>query len=168
MYDDNYALNQCLANPGLAINAGSATIVKYANTFTFKANGRLSPSITSAAAPALTGATLVAPYPNGTASTVGSLATGYQRTYTLIGTLAINGTATVTPTFSWFVSPDTVNNTDVANVGTVYNPNQSNQCVIGYVVVNNNTGSAFVPGTTALDASNLTVTYVNNYAYVGA
>lgn len=38
-----------------------------------------------------------------------------------------------------------------------------NKAMIGYIVVENATGSNFVGGTTALDASNVTVTYYNSY-----
>jgi len=168
MYDDNYVVNQCLANPGLAISAGGSTLVKYANTFTFKANGRISPSITTANAPALTSAALVAPFPNGVAAAPGALATGFARVYTLIATLPINGTATVTPTFSWLCSSDFPGTTDVTSSGAVVDPNQSNQCMVGTLYLLNQTGSNFTPGTTALDVANLTAVYENNYAYIGA
>lgn len=35
------------------------------------------------------------------------------------------------------------------------------QAVIGFIIVDNGTGSNFTPGTTALDTGSLTVTYVN-------
>jgi hypothetical protein len=35
------------------------------------------------------------------------------------------------------------------------------QVVIGFVIVDDGTGSNFVPGTTALDTGSLTVTYIN-------
>jgi len=170
MHDDNYAANICLANPGLAIAGTSSSLVKYANTFTFKANGRVSASITTANAPGLNTATLHAPYPNGTAATPGSLANLYSRTYTLIATLPINGTSTATPVYTWQVSPDFLTTGDLANVGAVTNPDTSNGCVIGWVVIANATGSAFTPGasTAYLDeGANLVVTYLNNYAYMG-
>ena len=165
---EKFAYNQncCLSTPGLAITVGSSALFKYGSTFTFKANGRISPAITTANAPALTTATLIAPYPNGTASTPGVLATGYARTYTLVGTLAINGTATVTPTFSLLASTDRVVN-DVPALSNVAIPTASNQAVIGFVDIINVSGSNFTPGTTALDATNVTATYVNNFGLAG-
>ena len=161
--------NVCLSTPGLAIGSSGSPTVKYATTFTFKANGRVSPSVTGAAAPSLLTAVLVGPFVNGSATAVPTkttLTTGYKRFYTLVGTLPINGTQTATPTFSWLVSPDVVID-DVPVVAHAPMPNQSNQTAIGYVGILNGTGSDFTPGTTALDTGNLVVTYVNNFGIAG-
>jgi hypothetical protein len=168
MFDDNFNENVCLSSPGLAIAAGTSPLVKYSNTFTFKANGRISASITTANAPALSLATLIGPFPNGTAAIAGSLATGFTRGYTLVATLPINGTSTAAATFSWLASSDAVATTDLANTSLFATPNASNQTAIGFVLVSNGTGSAFVPGTTALDTSSLTVTYINNFGMIGS
>ena len=172
MEENNYAINQCLAAPGLAIfHAGSAT-VKYGNTFSFKANGRISASITTAAAPALTTATLVAPFPNGTAaSPATTIAPQMGRTYSLIGTIAVSGSSSAVATFSWLASPDYSASGDLVNQGYTPQPSHSYDCLIGTVsVLNLNTvanGTAFTPGTTALDATSITATYQDNYAVIG-
>src|ERR1035437_3161234 len=167
---DNFVGNVCLAAPGLAITVGTSATIKYANTFRFKANGRISPSITTAATPSLLTAVLNGPFVNGSTTAVPTkttLATGYTRTYTLVGTLPINGTATVTPTYSWLVSPDTVNS-DVPTISGANTQLNNNQTAIGYVNVINVSGSDFTPATTALDAANVTVTYVDNYGIGGS
>ena len=165
--DNTYNGNVCLSTPNLAIfNAGSAT-VKYGSTFSFKANGRVSPSITTAAAPSLATATLVAPFPNGTAVIAGVLAAGYARAYTLVAALPINGTATATPTFSWLASSDFSATTDVVNLGVAAQPSVSNQATVGYVFVSNQTASNFTPNSTALDAAGVVTTYVNNFGING-
>jgi hypothetical protein len=111
----------------------------------------------------------IAPLPSGVSSIPGNLAVGFSRVYALIGTLPVTGTATATPTFSLLASQDFANTTDVANFGYVPQPNQSNQTLIGFVVIANNSASAFVPGTTALDAgAGLVVTYRDNFGVIGA
>lgn len=168
MNDDILTINQCLSNPGLVISVGASPLVKYANTFQAKVNSRISPAITTANAPSLALATLIAPFPNGVPALAGNLAAGFSRIYTLVATLPITGSSTVTPTFSWIASSDFLTVSDLANFGASTVPNQSNQVVVGQVIVANGTASAFVPGTTALDTALLTVTYLNNYAIVGA
>lgn len=162
-------LNNCLSNPGLVISAGSSALAKWANTFQFKANGRISAPITTANAPSLASAPIIpAVLVNGASPVAGVLATGFSRIYTLIATLAVNGTGTVTPTFSWIASADFATASDLPYVGTFGDPNQSNQTVIGALIVANATGSNFVPGTTALDTASLTVTYLNNFGVTGS
>ncbi len=172
MEDNNYAINECLSAPGLAIfHAGSAT-VKYANTFSFKANGRVSASITTAAAPALSTATLVAPFPNGTATAPATtLAPQMGRTYALVGSIAVSGSSSAGAVFSWLASPDYSASGDLVNFGNVPQPSHAYDCVIGAVsILNLNTvanGTTFTPGTTALDTTSITTTYQDNYAITG-
>lgn len=160
-----YTENVCLAAPGLAI-ATTTTYVKWGNTFSFKAAGRISGSITTnnTTATSLLSAPLIAPYPSGTTAKAGNLATAYYRIYTLVGTLAVNGTGTVTPTYTWLASADFSNTADLPDLRNAPMPDASNQCAIGFVIVQNASGSDFVPGTTALNASNVTTTYIDNYA----
>ncbi len=166
MQDYNNNANQCISSPALAINnAGSAT-VKY-STFTFKAGGRVSPSVTGATAPSLATATLKSPTVNGTAVIAPNLAAGYGRIYTLVGVLPYNATATVTPTFAWRASSDFVATADIVNVGNAPMPGADNHTAIGFVAVVNNTTADFVANSTALDATNIVVTYINNYAISG-
>lgn len=167
MDEFNKALNNCLSAPGLAITGAASPLVKYTNTFQFKANGRVSAAITTANAPSLALATLIAPFPNGTASVAGSLAATYSRVYSLIGTLPVTGSSTAVATFSWIASPDFLTTGDLVNFSAIQDPSQSNQTIIGTVTVANGTASAFVPNTTALDTASLTVTYKDNYAASG-
>lgn len=154
--------NGAILAPGLAISSTAAN-VKYGNTFRFKANGRMSAAITTADAPSLLNAPIIAPYPSGTTAKAGVLATAFYRIYALIGTVAVNGTQTVTPSFSWIASADFDNTIDLPNLGNAPLPDlPTTQAVIGWVVIQNATGSNFTPGTTSLSTSNLTVTYIDN------
>jgi hypothetical protein len=166
MEDNNYVINQVLSSPGIAIHGSGSALVKYSNTFAMKANGRVSANVTTADAPSLALATLIAPFPNGTAAIAGSLAPTYSRIYTLVATLPLTS-STAAPTFSWLAGTDFLTTTDLPNLAYAANPNQSNQVVVGYVVVANGTASAFVPGTTALDTASLTVTYINGLGFNG-
>jgi len=168
--DDLHASNSCLANPGLAIHGSASPLVKYANTFNFKANGRFSPAVTTADAPSLATATLVAPFPNGTAQVVSSLAfddgtvpatTNSCQFFTLVATLPY--TEAGTPTFSWLAGAPFPKHRQ-GNSGDIARPSGTNQCEIGYVYVKNESSALFIPGTTNLDATGITVTYSNNYA----
>lgn len=160
-------LNVCVSAPGLAIHGSASTVVKYANTFQFKSNGRLSDSITTADAPGLDKATLIAPYPGGVASKPGALAAGFYRIYTLVADLPQTGAETPTVTYSWLSSADFDETADQPNLDNAALPDKATSCAIGFVIVVNDTTSAFTPGTTALDASNLNVTYMDNYAGIG-
>jgi hypothetical protein len=164
-----YTGNVCLSTPALAINAAGSATVKYGSTFNFKANGRVSPSVTSATAPSLALATLNAPFPNGssTVNVAGVLATGYARAYTLVATLPINGTATSIPTFSWLAGTDFSATSDVVNTSSVALPAVNNQTAVGFVFVSNQSGSNFIPNTTNLDAAGIVTTYVNNFGING-
>jgi len=186
--DDNFASNSCTANPGLAIHGSASALVKYANTFAFKANGRFSPAITTADAPSLALATVPGPSVNGTAG--GSPAiVGNQLTFggaagPAVSSLAFdNGSQPVTTnscqmftlcvdmaqteagtlSFYWLAGAPFPKHRQ-ANSGDIAHTPLSTSCEVGYVYVKNETSALFVPGTTALDTSSLTVTYSNNYA----
>jgi hypothetical protein len=158
--------NGCLAAPGLAIS-GTTSLVKYSNTFSFKANTRYSGSISTADLPSLALATLRAPYPSGTASVAGNLATGYYRIYTAVGYIPVTGTSIFTLAYSWLSSVDVKITNDAIDLGIIEWPDGMNYAALGFVIVSNSTGSAFVPGTTALNTGSLTVTYLDNYAFLG-
>lgn len=168
---NNRTVNQCLSAPGLAIVTGTSSLVKYGNTFLFKANSVLSGPITTANAPSLALATLVAPFPNGTAAVAGNLAFDQGstesgklscRVYGLIATIP-EGQTSPTITYSWLAGADFSRFRNLST-GDFPRPSQRNQCVIGWVYVVNATAAAFVPGTTALDTASLTVAYLDNYA----
>lgn len=170
--DKIFTVNNCTSNPGLAIKTGSSTVVKFANTFFFKVNGRAM-YIAAADAPALTTATRVLPYPNGTPVAVGSLAfddgtvdasTASCRVYTLVATSAQTEAGTVT--MSWLAGADFPKHRQ-ALTSDFAQPNASNQVAVGWLYIKNESSALFVPGTTALDAAGITTVYTNNYAQSG-
>ena len=196
MFDDNYVINQCLLNPGLAIHGASSPVVKYTNTFNFKAGGQFSPAITTADAPSLALATLITPTANGTAggspSIVGNQLTYGGATSTVVSSLAFdNGTVpvttpscqfftlcadlaaqeanptTATPQFYWIAGAPFSKHRNGTSSDIAHTP-LATSVEIGYVYVKNETSALFVPGTTNLDTGSLTVSYSNNYAQVGA
>jgi len=151
----NLELSGCLSAPGLAIGGGSKLTFKYANSVVAMVKGLLADVVTTADAPALTTAK------NSLNATPGDLAIDYERAYTLLA--SINET-TGALTFSLAASDDFAEGhvwkqTDF-NYGNSQN-NDSHKAVIGVVIIANTT-NAFVPGTTALDASGVTVRYIDN------
>lgn len=163
--------NSCIGAPGLAINGAGNATVKYGNTFRIKANGRLSTSITTAAVSTATfvAATIVSPLPSGSATVPTTLATGYRRTYAVVATLTTTaGTMITAPTFSVICGSDVAIGTEMPSTGEFVYPSQSNQVVVGWFVVQNQSGSNFTPGTTALDATGINVVYVDNYGVIGS
>ena len=196
MFDNFFAINQCTLNPGLAIHGAGSALVKYANTFTVKANGVFSPAISTADCPSLALATLIGPTLNGNSG--GSPAiTGNQLTYggtagTAVASLAYdNGSQPVTtpscqfftlcvdlaaqegnpvsstPQFYWLAGAPFSKHRDAMASDVAHTP-LATSVEVGYVYIKNETSANFVPGTTALDTSSLTVSYANNYAVIGA
>jgi hypothetical protein len=160
----NYVENVCLKAPGLAIKTSSSPTVKYANTFAVKANGIISVDTTTADAPALSTSKGV----NNAASS--NLADDYQRVYTLLA--AVNATTGVI-TCTWVHGNDFAvgrapKMSDI-NFGNPENDDEQ-KAVVGFLVVKNQTGADFVPGTTALDDAtedNITAQYIDNYGFIG-
>lgn len=153
--DKNYVINGCLSAPGLAIGGGSKYTFAYGNTFVVKANGLISDAVTTADAPALTAAK------NKLGVVPTTLAVDYQRIYTLLA--AVNPT-TGAVTFSLAVGEDfpeaTVPTMAHVNLGNGAD-DDSHKAVVGFVVINTTT-NVFTPGSTALDASGVTVRYFDN------
>jgi hypothetical protein len=85
---------------------------------------------------------------NGTALAGGAQATGTYCKYLV----SVNASGTVTITAG--VSASTAAEAELPAL-------PSANCPLGYVQIYNNSGSNFIPGTTALDASGITATYVN-------
>lgn len=166
--DKNFVKNQCLVAPGLALSGSASLTVKYANTFTFRADGFQSPSITTANAPSL----VTAPTATPNLANAGTLAAGFNRTYALIGTLAsVGGNATTgAPVFTWYAGSDIANGSSVQASYFNVEPNLGLlDCVIGWVNVRNDatSTSSFTPGTTRLDAASTTATYLDNFGLSG-
>ena len=172
--DLTYEKNQCVLNPGLAIHGAGSALVKWANTFAVKANGQISSAITTADAPSLALATLNQPFPNGVAPVVGPLAfdNGSQdpatlscQVYALVATLPAAGVENVAPTFSWLASEPFSKH---GNFSTgKYREATGLSATVGWVTVKNESSAVFVPGTTPLDTSGITVTYSNNISTTG-
>jgi hypothetical protein len=174
------AKNQCLSSPGLAIHGSSSALVKIASNTLVVANGTQA-TITAADAPSLAKATLVAPYTNtgaggnrtitsnqivGAVPVTAALATGYTQVFTLCANIGVNpnsGDSSPTITLFWMAGLPFAN-TREANSADIASPDDPYDVVVGWVVINNGTGSTFTIGTTALDTASLTVTYINNYA----
>lgn len=126
--------NQPVQPASLAINAGAAVFAKTTNAAFFLVKGVLVKLAAAAAMPVLTGVSI----PNGSKQIVGFTVDG-------AGTLArIDGNVATTVAALQFPVP----------------PND-NAVVVGYLIIENGTGSTFTGNTTALDAGSLTVTYVN-------
>lgn len=117
---------------GLAIKAGSSAIVKSVNTITAIINGVL---VSKAASdmPAL----------------VGTIAASKFGLF--VFTMNASGTLTTTP--------GTLTASSLAGLSFPTIPDD--EVVIGFIIVNNGSTSAFTGGTTALDATDITTTYVN-------
>jgi hypothetical protein len=122
---------QALNSGALAIKAGSSALAKSVNVITAIINGVL---VQKAAGdmPALTGLNIA----NGSFGAV---------------VFALDVAGNLTAYFS--------NTGALANL--VMPPIPTNVAVIGQLVIQNGTGSAFTGGTTALDTASLTVTYIN-------
>jgi hypothetical protein len=138
--------------------------VKYANTFAVKANGIISVDTTTADAPALSTSKGV----NNAAVPIWQTTT--KRVYTLLA--AVNATTGVI-TCTWVHGNDFAvgrapKMSDI-NFGNPENDDEQ-KAVVGFLVVKNQTGADFVPGTTALDDAtedNITAQYIDNYGFIG-
>lgn len=123
-----------MSSAGLAIKAGASAIVKQGSAYAVVVNGVLVAVAANTDTSALTGV---------------NVATATSNLYLL----AIDATGTTT----WY--PGVAG----ATVGAIALPMiPFNVAVVGGILVQNATGSNFVPGTTALDTGSLTVTYLNN------
>ena len=121
-----------LNSAGLAIKGSSSALAKSANAIVARVNGTL---VKKAAGdmPALSG---------------DNVADGSSNVY--VFTIDSSGNLKTTA------------GTAGTSVGAITFPTiPDDEAVIGFILVENGTGSAFDPGTTALDTSNLTVTYIN-------
>jgi len=146
--------NGCIKAPGLAIGTATTTF-SYANTFRVKANGMISDDVTTADAPALTTAE------DKDGDTPGNLAIDYERAYTLLATVnATTGAVTFTLAASEDFAEGHVWKVSDINWGNAVD-NDSHKSVVGFIIIANTT-NLFVPGTTALSASGVTVRYFDN------
>lgn len=125
-------LDCVLSTAGLAIKAAESAVVKSANAITAVIDGVI---VAKAAAdmPAL----------------VGSIAASKFGLFVF----TVNASGTLK------TIPGTLTGAALANL--VFPTIPAGEVVIGFIVVQNGTASAFVGGTTALDTTDVTVTYVN-------
>lgn len=132
--------NVILSTPTLAIKTGSSALVKHA-AFQYLANGVLKVK-TAGDAPALSG----------------SIADDYKMVCALY--------ITASGTLSWDYS-DAIALADDIKVNEVITQKRqlrgTEGLLVGFVVIINETGSAFTLGTTALDVANSTVYYYNAF-----
>jgi len=174
--------NNCLAAPGLAIKAGTSAVVKTSTTVKVKSLGR-QVSVTAGDAPSLALASLPGPTANGTAggtptivnnyltiggvsaSLVSTLATNYTQCYTLCADVAQTATGTVS--LYWIAGQPFLTSDHLPSESDFAPVPLQTSVKLGYVVIKNASGSAFTQGTTALDASGITTTYIDNYGQEG-
>lgn len=156
--DKNYTKNVCIKAPGIAIGSGGKTTFSFANAFIARANGIFSVAATPADAPALTTAK------NAAGSVPTTLAIDYCRVYTLLASVSATGALA----YSLVVGEDfpetrAMKMSDI-NFGDV---SDKEKVVVGFMLLVNTT-NVFTPGTTAVDATGVTATYVDNYGFIGA
>lgn len=147
--DKNYITNGVGGSvaPVLAISAGSATTIKTTNAFVVKIDGTLSKI--SAATLAAIPATITVP---------------------LVSTSSIGIYLTAAGVASYVQGATVLNSTLAAN--TIYATSNLPQevpgkALIGFAIISCASAATFLGGTTALDATNVTVTYLDKFGFVG-
>ena len=161
--DRNYVINCCISAPGLAIGGGSKYTAKTGNTFQVKCNGIISAPLTTADLPALT--TSVGR--TGAANVLGTsvIATKMCRFYTVIGTV---NESTSALTLSLIHGDDFSLITDIGRVKYINAGSLAkNQCIVGYVCIQNGAAGDFTPGSTALDAASTAAAYIDQFGFIG-
>ena len=137
MIHNEHGQNMPLNAAGLAIKTSSSAIVKTTNTINYVIDGKLY----SKAAADLTALT------------------GYNvsDTYTAVLAVMLDSAGTA----SYVKSPELAN-ASTFTTDMFITPNNG-KSLIGWIIIKNASGAAFTGGTTALDASNVTVTYFDVY-----
>lgn len=163
---DQVNVTNCMMTaPGLTKGSGGGETAKFANTLCCKANGLIGTPKTTADVPALTTSVGVKGSVNELGSTV--LAAKYCRYYTVLAT--VNPTTTAV-TLSLVHGPDFSLLTDIGRTQYI-NPGNtdadSKKAIVGYFCVLNGSTSDFTPGTTALDAENITTLYQDQFGFDG-
>lgn len=133
-------VNRAFNAAGLAIKAWSSALAKTVNTLNYQIDSVLYSKAASDLA-ALTGYDVADGY-----TKVLSVFLDTSGTFTYLSSAAIANTATI----------------NVRN-DIVVEPDQKTKALIGFIKIKNASGSTFTGGTTALDASNVTVTYIDIY-----
>lgn len=156
--EKNYVENCVLSSPALAIDSGKKTYTTAA-TFQAKADGLLSAPFTAQDCPTLVGVLRE----DGTVA--GNLAAKGTRIYTLIGAISLTTSAI---SLRWVANNV---DSDVFTLGKVSQIARGtlarNEFYVGYCVVLNGAVTAWVPGTTDLDAASVDSFIVNQFGFVG-
>ena len=169
---NDHTFNGPLTTPAVTIATGYASLTASFGAFYMKANGQVA-YLAAANASTLVSATLVAPFPNGTAAVAGALdydddstakkGANCCRVYTLIARVNM---ATLAVTTFWLAGADFPKALGLST-DNIPRAQQSNDVEVGYVYLKNET-SAFTPGTSVLTLSGLTVQYIQNLALQGS
>lgn len=150
----NYIFNIAKNAGGLAIKTSASAVAKTVNTVIVFVNGVLKTK--TAGDVSLTNFTYV-----NSSGAVTTSALTIADGYTVPVTVYTDGT-------SFIIGKGSVlaNTANVTNADFERNLTSKWYAIIGYIVIKNATGSTFTGGTTALDTSNLTVTYLDAFAPV--
>ena len=154
--EKNYIENCAMCAAGLAMSS-TKSLVKIGNSLRIKTNGVISLVKTTADCPSLATSLGI----NGAAST--NIADGTYRIYTLLGKVATTGVITL----SWVHSDDNLMVLARTNEVNQGNAGDEDKAIIGYALVFNNSGADFIPGTTLLDASGITLECIDQFGFVG-
>lgn len=154
--EKNYIENCAMCAAGLAMSS-TKSLVKIGNSLRIKTNGVISLVKTTADCPSLATSLGI----NGAAST--NIADGTYRIYTLLGKVATTGVITL----SWVHSDDNLMVLARTNEVNQGNAGDEDKAIIGYALVFNKSGADFVPGTTLLDASGITLECIDQFGFVG-
>ena len=169
---ENKCINNCTTTPGLTYGSSAPTSAKIANTTFFKVNGRK--MYVAGAEVSLVGATLTRPFLNGVAQIAGDLAfdngtvpdtTKSCRIYAIVATSAEDGAGTVT--LSAIAGEDFPKNRNAVS-SDFPEITKSNQVILGWVYLKNETSAVFTPGTTSLNGvSGMTYSFTSNFGISG-
>lgn len=154
--EKNYIENCAMCAAGLAMSS-TKSLVKIGNSLRIKTNGVISLVKTTADCPSLATSLGI----NGAAST--NIADGTYRIYTLLGKVATTGVITL----SWVHSDDNLMVLARTNEVNQGNAGDEDKAIIGYALVFNRSGADFIPGTTLLDASGITLECIDQFGFVG-
>lgn len=159
---ENYIENCMLKAPGLAIKTGGSAIAMITNACALKYRGKLSTSIdASTDMPGLETAK------NANGVVVGNLETAHSRIYTFLAVIGEPTGAAVAPVTFTVVASDDLDSPTTVPVMTDKINMGNGEVVVGHLLVMNLTGSDFIPGTTALDASGIYSAYIDQFGFVG-
>jgi hypothetical protein len=188
---DTTASNNMTTTPGFAIKAGGSALAKIATTAFFKVNTR-SMYVTAQDAPSLALAGLMQPIVGNVGAGSLPVVTGNQLTYggsplTVVSSLAFDNGSQPASTNSCQIFTLCANSVET-EAGTVslywlagapfpkHRQSQESDIAhtplatsveVGYLYIKNEGAVAFVPGTTALDATNVTTVFTNNFGQEG-